>query len=623
MPGCHYAVVPNIVPGDPQVVCFLAPDKRGLSGVKTLDWGMALADTESLLRRFARGELRQPGGPGVTLALRGRWGVGKTYLWDRVVREAASAGELGRPRYAYVSLFGLTSLDEVKAEVVASRRSADDLDPYADEGSAVKAARWAKRRLSPYLRHLKDHPTLTAALGPSVAGAVAFDWFGRNALVCFDDLERRGAGLDLGDVFGLATQLRDERGGDVLFIMNDGRLGDAATAYATHGEKAIDVQVRFSPTPAERFGLVFAEGCPNRDLVRDSCVKLRISNVRTLQRIDRALREVDPWLAGHRAETVEEAVRIVVLLVWAYHDVDGDAPPYDRVRLGKKSGRGDDLALLLAPDKEATGEDRALAELWKRYGPVDGGLALFEVGGFVERGWLDGEALDRHLSRRDEDAVKREGRASFEAAWDLFHAGFGDNADELTQAFANALQKHGARVSLKEAGNAIGLVRELGADDLADAMVERYMRHCRRFLRHGDKLHVTRIETLNDPVLERRVREVVRQRDDRTTLAEAMKDVSEGDSWGGDSSEAIRAATAEEIEAYLRTADVGESQRAVRWCLRGEGRGDTGLDGLAEKTRAALGRIAQSSHIDHVRVRSWFGIDPLAGLPPTPSPDDA
>lgn len=584
---------------------------------------MALADIESLLRRFAHGELRRSGGPGVTLALRGRWGVGKTYLWDRVVREAASAGELGRPRYAYVSLFGLTSLDEVKAEIVARRRSADDLDPYADEGSAAKAARWAKQKLSSQFRHLKDHPKLTAVFGPSVAGAVAFDWFGRNALVCFDDLERRGAGLDLGDVFGLATQLRDERGCDVLFVLNDGQLGDAAAAYSTHGEKAIDVQVRFSPTPAERFGLVFAEGYPNRDLVRDSCVKLRISNVRTLQRIDRALREVDPWLARHRPETVEEAVRIVVLLVWAYHDADGDAPPYDRVRLGKTGGRGDDIASLLTPDENVSDEDRALAELWKRYGPVDGGLALFEIGGFVERGWLDGEALGRHLDRQDEHAVKRQGRAAFDAAWDLFHAGFGDNADELTRAFADALQKDEARVSLKEAGNAIGLVRELGAEDLADAMVERYMRHCRRWLRHGDKASVARVETLNDPVLEQRVRETIRQRDDRTTLAEAMKDVSEGDSWGGDSSEAIRVATSEEIEAYLRAADLGEAQRAVRWCLRGEGRGDAGLDGIAKATRAALRRIAQSSRVDHVRVRSWFGVDPLVDTPSTSSPDDA
>ena len=583
---------------------------------------MALADIETLLQRFARGELRRQGGPGVTLALRGRWGVGKTFLWNRVVQEAASADELGRARYAYVSLFGLTSLDEVKAEIVARRRSADDLDPYADEGSAVKAARWTKRKLSSQFRHFKDHPKLTAVLGPSVAGAVAFDWLGRNALVCFDDLERRGDGLDLGDVFGLATQLRDERGCDVLFVLNDGQLGDAAAAYARHGEKAIDVQVRFSPTPTERFELVFADDYPNRDVVRDSCVKLRISNVRALQRIDRALREVGPWLTGHRPETVEEAVRIVVLLVWAYHDADGDAPPYRRVRLGKKGGRGDDLASLLAPDENVTDEDRALAELWKRYGPVDGGLALFEIGGFVERGWLDGEALDRHLSRRDEDAVKRQGRASFDAAWDLFHAGFGDNADELTQAFADALHTHEARVSLKEAGNAIGLVRELGAEDLADSMVERYMRHCRRWLRHGNRASVTRIETLNDPVLERRVREVIGQRDDRTTLAEAMGDVAEGDSWGGDSSEAIRAATAEEIETYLRAADVDEAQRAVRWCLRGEGRGDVGLDAIAEATRTALRRIAQSSRIDHVRVRSWFGVDPLADVPPLSDPND-
>jgi hypothetical protein len=44
--------------------------------------------------------------PGV-LCIRGKWGVGKTYTWDRALEEAQFAKRIGLHRYSYVSLFGI------------------------------------------------------------------------------------------------------------------------------------------------------------------------------------------------------------------------------------------------------------------------------------------------------------------------------------------------------------------------------------------------------------------------------------------------------------------------------------------------------------------------------------
>ena len=51
--------------------------------------------------------------PGV-LGLRGRWGVGKTYAWNEQLNAALKAGGVSQKVYAYVSLFGINSLDQLK-----------------------------------------------------------------------------------------------------------------------------------------------------------------------------------------------------------------------------------------------------------------------------------------------------------------------------------------------------------------------------------------------------------------------------------------------------------------------------------------------------------------------------
>jgi Cdc6-like AAA superfamily ATPase len=50
------------------------------------------------------------------LCIRGEWGVGKTYTWNKILKatsdEKATAPNI--EKYAYVSLFGLTTLDQLK-----------------------------------------------------------------------------------------------------------------------------------------------------------------------------------------------------------------------------------------------------------------------------------------------------------------------------------------------------------------------------------------------------------------------------------------------------------------------------------------------------------------------------
>jgi hypothetical protein len=48
------------------------------------------------------------------LAIKGAWGVGKTFAWNKFLNEAKRKNRIALGRYSYVTLFGLSSLDELK-----------------------------------------------------------------------------------------------------------------------------------------------------------------------------------------------------------------------------------------------------------------------------------------------------------------------------------------------------------------------------------------------------------------------------------------------------------------------------------------------------------------------------
>ena len=54
------------------------------------------------------------------LALKGAWGVGKTYTWDQIVKSHKDSTEL--KYYCYVSLFGVSSISQLALSIFTTTR---------------------------------------------------------------------------------------------------------------------------------------------------------------------------------------------------------------------------------------------------------------------------------------------------------------------------------------------------------------------------------------------------------------------------------------------------------------------------------------------------------------------
>ena len=62
---------------------------------------MSLEDIKRSIKHFLSTDKPE------VMCLRGKWGVGKTYLWDECLKESKVEGLLTANDYSYVSLFGM------------------------------------------------------------------------------------------------------------------------------------------------------------------------------------------------------------------------------------------------------------------------------------------------------------------------------------------------------------------------------------------------------------------------------------------------------------------------------------------------------------------------------------
>ena len=143
----------------------------------------------------------------------------------------------------------------------------------------------------------------------------------RNRVIYFDDLERRGKGLSVHDVLGLASMLKEQRGCKVVLLLNDEAMTDEEQKeFRTHLEKVVDTFFRFVPAAEEAARIAFPAPSPVLAKASENCVKLSLTNIRILDRIRRFVEDIAPVLDQLDPSILNQAISTVVLLCWVIFD---------------------------------------------------------------------------------------------------------------------------------------------------------------------------------------------------------------------------------------------------------------------------------------------------------------
>lgn len=369
--------------------------------------------------------------------LTGDWGSGKTYQWKQALERAAKKGT--SPRYAYVSLFGLTSLAEVRKRITEEVISAIQLPGRGDtvgeavEGGAIGLKPMQILKILPVIPYLGKLESLAQELSFAAV---------RNVVICFDDLERAPASLRIADVFGLASFLKEERHCRVLLISNQKKLGfEAKDEFATYLEKVVEETVNFAPTPEE--ACVVALGSEPTEAGRILAAKLThlgISNIRVVNRLGALADDLATLVCGVHSNVLVDMINTLALFGVAHFVPQQHFPTVEYLL---NFGNADWAKFF---NKRKNGEEQTEQEKreadWDKliagYGYSETSALDKEVYAGIASGFFNDGAVQRLAKELSQRIDKGDRKKAFNNAIHRFWWGADDSNEALEQVLSTA-----------------------------------------------------------------------------------------------------------------------------------------------------------------------------------------
>lgn len=176
--------------------------------------------------------------------LSGEWGIGKTYFWNNLFVEK----ELKKSNIAYISLFGYSSLQSIKNDIIMKLSN-------TEKGKAVISEIFNNFRTSLGSREGDESSGLSLG-GNLVSSALSAipEKSLLGTLICFDDFERLSHKVSLKDIMGLISQFKEQKKCKVVMILNEGELSeDEQKVFAEGKEKIVDYNFYYQPSQEKLF----------------------------------------------------------------------------------------------------------------------------------------------------------------------------------------------------------------------------------------------------------------------------------------------------------------------------------------------------------------------------------
>ena len=531
------------------------------------------------------------------ICISGHWGVGKTFAWNRFLKETLSSRAIALKQYSYVSLFGVNSLDEFKYSVFEnSVKTAEiGLEPSLEtlhSNTLAVAKRLGMKSIwfAQQIPWVKNH---IGGLGPV--------WFlsVRNTIICIDDIERRGKGLNVRDIMGLASNLKEHKGCKVVLILNDEQLDDDKAEFETYFEKVVDSRLKFAPTPAESARIALGGKTKAEQLLADNCIALGISNIRLIKKIQRVVKMADELLKPYDEQVSKQAAQSLALFGWSLYE-KSKAPPIEYLKK-----RNSAEYLVARGDRDVSESEAAWNALLDTYHFTNmDELDLVLLQGMGD-GYFDVDALRKTAAELDRNIKASRLDNSFKDAWGLFHNSFDDNEDEVLRAIRAAFDKSVESISPINLSGTVCLFKELGKPDQAAEIIQYYLSHHGGDKKSYDLENFPFRENVTDPDVVRALNEKFASYQDQRDPKDTLVGIAQG--WSGDELDFLAALPVEAYYDIFRSSDAEKRHKAINASLqfdRTVNASDT-MKEISRKAKAALRRIGMESRINALRIAKY------------------
>lgn len=202
---------------------------------------------------------------GKVIMLSGKWGSGKTFFWKNKIQTVLNDDDKKIPNH-YISLYGKTSIEEIKNEVFLKIFQSVDSSNLEEKGTTllkntvdlislfvksvgIDLSKFTDNSFKHIEKFLKDKKLKKTV-----------EYLNSGAIICFDDFERKSKDIDLNDLFGFITQLTLNFDCKVVIILNDDVFeGEEKNVFSRVKEKSVSKFLKYEPSIKELFKTIFYE----------------------------------------------------------------------------------------------------------------------------------------------------------------------------------------------------------------------------------------------------------------------------------------------------------------------------------------------------------------------------
>ena len=205
---------------------------------------------------------------GKVIMLSGKWGSGKTFFWKNVIEKELIENDKKIPNH-YVSLYGKTSIQEIKNEVFLKIFEGMDIFKIDEKSfGLVKDTANLITDITKSVSVFGFNLDLSKIVDKSFEKLEKVkeekkeqdikNTLNSGAIICFDDFERKSKEIDLNDLFGFITNLTIEFNCKVVIILNDDVFeGEEKKIFSNVKEKSVSKFLKYEPSIKELFETIF------------------------------------------------------------------------------------------------------------------------------------------------------------------------------------------------------------------------------------------------------------------------------------------------------------------------------------------------------------------------------
>ena len=404
----------------------------------------------------------------IVYCLSGKWGVGKTYLFNEISKKYfsnkvnhANVLSITTPKnnLISVSLFGMSSIDDLKNKIIAEIILKNSEAKYI--AKTFKFIDVIAKKYFPFIDF--DQKKILESL--------IFNKYFNDLYICFDDIERKSPSFKIIDFLGLVSMLKEKYNCKIFLILNDDMFEqNEKNEYKTYFEKVIDHHIKFISESKDALSIAFEKYKFNQEVKNLLINKIEVLNINNIRIIDKILSKslllIERFNEAIKPKVEEELIERAVVDLCLF--CDGIYSPEDSNKSDKPK-----IEDIINPENKIYNNKKYQIFLWNLgfYNTEPFDIKIYE---FIKNGFFDFnfDQISNEYNKKFERGAKQ---YKYDESWRVgFHGSFKDNGDEVMREIYRTFIDGIEVMTIRNLSPAYSLLNEYGWNGKANEIKNLY-----------------------------------------------------------------------------------------------------------------------------------------------------